>query len=946
MATLEEYYSQTEYSPDASLLKNKGGDPKYWFFSLDRARKGDPSDYSGSGAGQYTRKLNKAKQRATDKGMGEWSDAELRSFLKANFPEHVSTYNGSSFKYNGVTYTYPDIENADQAELFELAAGLTQIANYSDTVWDRRNKNFDNYDTQIETFNKHREIVQTLSDGGGTIEEISGILSKEEFNSVQDYDNFLSEVNKVKDDDGNLDLKQNTWFMDKYSAAVEDGTIQVPEASSETTGGTTDGTTGGTTGGTTDGTTEGTTDGTTGGGWSSFLEDRTKSLAEADDRQTTLNTAVDNTFLGQSTLEALRNYADETDNISYRFNEETGQYFLDTTDDDGNVTNSQEFAVDNNNNQVIYVGGEKDGQRFSQGGVIEDIESSEAVEDQAFQDQQALVDELGGLRDEYGDFLTSYTGGEVTPAVAQQLGWTNNGDGTYTDPSDPSKTYTLNEETGTLESDGVAATTEGLNTQNDFASQINEQLNLFLNGPKDADGNPVTDDEGNPIKGFLDIQADLSSAAENLRDENQAVTGYTDEDGNWVSGEYDKQLDTLKNYITDYQKGTQSLTGSYNPDKIIYDEDGNQIGKGGWEGGLYDQAYQDLAGKTEAYKTKFGTLADAYEKAYKGYEDDLAPLTTEARRVRNQLGDIGDMSLRVANDANNPNYYSRLQDLYYQDAKDTIDRTTRGARDSLNQQYAQAGLDPSSPAYTAAMMDLQNSRSDALRSSRRQAILDSYGLGSQMLGNRQSSLTSAANTRMGEMTGLNNEMNALDSLYGVKLQGLNSRQDMIGKMYNIDLNLSDQQFNMLGARQDALNQNLNTNLDLYGVELDRLQNRTDTAKSNFDTAATLADIYNTGLQTQLTTNLEGLKANQSQFQNDRQFGLDALDQRLKLLGLEFDAQGNIRQTADTQGTDASDNLVDLYTGGKSDALTYATLEDLAKQRGEELDPWIKDVFGR
>lgn len=697
----------------------------------------------------------------------------------------------------------------------------------------------------------------------------------------------------------------------------------------------------------TTGTTEGNaTEGNATEGGITPTDQTTVSVATADDRQTTLNTAVDNTFLGQSSLEALRNYADETDNISYRFDEETGRHFLDTTDEDGNVTDEQEFAVDNNNNQVIYVGGEKDGQRFSQGGVIEDIESSKAVEDQAFQDQQALVDELGGLRNEYGDFLTSYTGGEVTPAVAQQLGWTNNGDGTYTDPSDPSKTYTLNEETGTLESDGVAATTEGLNTQNDFASQINEQLNIFLNGPKDADGNPVTDDEGNPIKGFLDIQADLSSAAENLRNENQAVTGYTDENGKWVSGEYDKQLDTLKNYITDYQKGTQSLTGSYNPDKIIYDEDGNQIGTGGWEGGLYDQAYQDLAGKTEAYKTKFGTLADDYDKAYQGYADDLDPLTTEARRVRNQLGDIGDMSLRVANDANNPNYYSRLQDLYYQDAKDTIDRTTRGARDSLNQQYAQAGLDPSSPAYTAAMMDLQNSRSDALRSSRRQAILDSYGLGSQMLGNRQTSLTSAANTRMGEMTGLNNEMNALDSLYGVKLAGLNSRQDMIGKMYNIDRNLSDQKFNMLGARQDALNQNLNTNLDLYGVELDRLQNRTDTAKSNFDTAATLADIYNTGLQTQLTTNLEGLKANQSQFQNDRQFGLDALDQRLKLLGLEFDAQGNIRQTADTQGTDASDNLVDLYTGGKSDALTYATLEDLAKQRGEELDPWIKDVFGR
>ena len=106
----------------------------------------------------------------------------------------------------------------------------------------------------------------------------------------------------------------------------------------------------------------------------------------------------------------------------------------------------------------------------------------------------------------------------------------------------------------------------------------------------------------------------------------------------------------------------------------------------------------------------------------------------------------------------------------------------------------------------------------------------------------------------------------------------------------------------------------------------------------------MAEIQNSGLDTRLKTLLAGIQANQSQFQNDRQFGLDALNQRLELLGLEFDAQGNIRQTADKEGGSARDELIELDTGTKSNALTWATLEQMAKERGETLPTNLKNYF--
>ena len=73
-------------------------------------------------------------------------------------------------------------------------------------------------------------------------------------------------------------------------------------------------------------------------------------------------------------------------------------------------------------------------------------------------------------------------------------------------------------------------------------------------------------------------------------------------------------------------------------------------------------------------------------------------------------------------------------------------------------------------------MDLQNKRGDAMRSARRQALLDSYSLGGDMLSNRGRALTAA-------QSGIVGGMNALSGLYDVRVKGLDVDKDMISTIY-------------------------------------------------------------------------------------------------------------------------------------------------------------------
>jgi hypothetical protein len=249
----------------------------------------------------------------------------------------------------------------------------------------------------------------------------------------------------------------------------------------------------------------------------------------------------------------------------------------------------------------------------------------------------------------------------------------------------------------------------------------------------------------------------------------------------------------------------------------------------------------------------------------------------------------------VARDAGDESYYSRLSDLYYQDAKDQLDASAAGAKETLNEAYANAGLDPSSPAFTAAMKDLAMSRAGAERQAQRQSILDSYGLGSQMLSNRTTALSGAGNALGNEMAGVQTEMGALDSLYGVKLQGLNQRQDMVGQIYN--------------------------------------------------TKANNANVGMQGLNTVLNTNLKGIDANQSQFNTKISLTNDLYKNKAGMYGTAYDAVGGMRSIFDKEGGDRLDTIFEYKSGKDSNKLLLETIkqyqnENPTYQPDEDFLEWL------
>jgi hypothetical protein len=397
-------------------------------------------------------------------------------------------------------------------------------------------------------------------------------------------------------------------------------------------------------------------------------------------------------------------------------------------------------------------------------------------EQQAIAQQQGIVDQLVGT-----DEVDPVTGDKITPGLVNEYG------------------------------DFVDKTLTDIDAEeNDFAGQINAQLDRFLTG-KDSDGNDILDDEGNPIKGFLDYQSDLEGAA-------------------------------------------------------------------------------------ATYKTDMTNLSGLYDQAYAGFESDLSPLRGEMSQVRDRLGDVSTAQMGVAQDAGSNDYYTRLSDLLYDDARDEINRGTAGARDSLNTMYASAGLDPSSPAYTAAMRDLTQSRSDALVKSRRQAILDSYGIGTDMLTNRSNALAGAGNALSNQLSGIGTEMNALDSLYGVKLGGLNTRRDMIGQIY--------------GANRD------------------------------------IADIGVKGLNTTLETNLSKVQADQDQFNKKIDLTDSLYKNKANMYGIAYDTIGGMRGVYDKESGERFNTLTEFDQGTKSDAFILESLQQQASQNPNyEVPQWIIDIYG-
>lgn len=542
---------------------------------------------------------------------------------------------------------------------------IDQLGHFSNNKYKLPGTEINKLKEGIKAYNAHNQLVTNLRNKGGTDEQIQAILDSRD-GSADSYTTLLDDV---------ADLSGDAW--NSYIADNFAKNNVLP-------------------------------DNTWGSGTTAYtIDNATLAVANPTSTADSAQQAVDTSVLGKSSLDDLRN--------TPGFVEINGKYYLNQLGEDGKPVKDasgnpvrQEFAVDENNNQIVYVGGDKSGDRWSVPGT-----SKADTVDQMSEDERAAYESIKGLTAEYEKF-----GRDTLAAIDAP--------------------------------------------ENDFAGQINAQLNQFLNG--------YTGTDGKPVKGFLDYQSDLEGAGQTL-------------------------------------------------------------------------------------KTDMQGLQRDYDQAYASYEGELDPL-------RNQMGTITDMSMDVARDANDQNYYTRLKDTLYADAQESINRSASGAKETLNQTYANAGLDPSSPAFTAAMRDLAKSRADSERSANRQAILDSYGLGSQMLTSRSNALTGASNA-------IGAEMGALDSLYGVKLQGLNNRKDMIGQIYNVD-------------------------------------------KNN-------ATVGMQGLNTVLDTGLKGISANQTQFNKN-------IDLTNSIYSNLINAQSGIRNLADQEGRTAEGDLIDFSNAGKSDDFTYGSFE--------------------
>ena len=207
---------------------------------------------------------------------------------------------------------------------------------------------------------------------------------------------------------------------------------------------------------------------------------------------------------------------------------------------------------------------------------------------------------------------------------------------------------------------------------------------------------------------------------------------------------------------------------------------------------------RDLAGAIENIGDRFGAYTtnedgsitynpDSFEARYGAYENQMGGITQDYQSVIDRLAPYEGRALGLAEDydalggkfdelyteSRDPNAYSGFQDLLYADSRDQINRSAVGARDTLNQSYANAGMDPNSPAYTAALMELEKSRGEMLTSARRQAALDAFNMGSQ-------SLSNSANL----LGGVERSLAGKGMAYGMGINTLMSQGNLISNKAN------------------------------------------------------------------------------------------------------------------------------------------------------------------
>ena len=418
----------------------------------------------------------------------------------------------------------------------------------------------------------------------------------------------------------------------------------------------------------------------------------------------------------------------------------------------------------------------------------EQKEQAEAVVSDAVETTGQAVDTAAGIEN-------AYVGGDVSPEAANALGWTKNPDGSFTDPSNPGTTYIIGDDGNLVDKADPTqtATTEGMMNfdENDFAGRSETIINDFLYGAQ------VTPDNA-------------------------------------------------QDYGFSFDPNTNTYTS---PDGTVYQDVGGQLQD---ENGVpiershgFTNYQSALEGAAEEYTKQMTGLRTQYDQTFSEYEGKLEPYLQQQENITSGL-------MGVASDAGDENYYSRLKDVYFADAAEGIQTDTDDSRDQLQQMYARSGADPNSPAYTAAIMDLQEKRGDAMRSARRKAMLDSYELGNNMLQNRSSTLSNA-------QTGLGNSMNALGGLYDVKIKGLEVDRDMISGIYKgkqNEANIGVQGLNTVaGQRQSIVDSDKKS---FYG-DIDLRTGLNKNTQSSATTAANTAGAADTNATNDIWTNVNWMQ---------------------------------------------------------------------------------------
>ena len=465
-----------------------------------------------------------------------------------------------------------------------------------------------------------------------------------------------------------------------------------------------------------------------------------------------------------------------------------------------------------------------------------------------------------------------------------------------------------------------SSTGEGL-TPNDDGSFTDEDTKITYYRAEDGkltdrDGN-VRYDPGTGLAAEIDYNREQQSLAEQGLYGNQGVVS----DIQQTATDYGNFADQTRASLDDPRNDfALQITGEIN----------NFLnGKGTGKGFLDYQA--DLLGAGDTFKQQMGVLSQQYDEAYaqnqgdinrlrgdyasmtENYAKELNPLRNDLGGVRERLGQVSQGQMDVAKDASDRAYYNRLRDTLYADATDNIGRQTEAGMDSIRQNFAASGADPTSPAFLAAMKDLQQGRSDAMVSARRKAILDSYGLGSQMLGQRSQALSGAGAALGAEGSAIGAEMGALDSLYGMKSAGLQADANLTGQQMQNRMNMLNTRGDMIGNMYNISRDNANT-----GIQ---------------------------GLNTVLNANTNAINTKANQFYKNIGLNNDLYSGQMDFLGKSANALGNQLNYYDTQRQNAFDTLLEANQGQKSDAYLYGTLQELYEKNNMEMPDFVNNAFG-